>query len=204
VREYHARSRFGRLLYRVYRHPITLFGFGPAYLFLLRHRLPIGLMRSGSIYWLSAIATNAALALTLVLLAYHFGAMVVTLSLLPVLLVAASTGVWLFYIQHQFEHAHWDRGTASSFHDAALHGSSHLELPALLRWFTANIGIHHVHHLSSRIPFYRLPEVLRAHPRLRTLNRITASQTLRTLGLVLWDGNERRLVSFHRAAEIAS
>ncbi|MEE4153830.1 MAG: fatty acid desaturase [Erythrobacter sp.] len=203
VREYHARSWLGRLGYRLYRHPLVLLGLGPAYLFLLRHRLPIGLMREGSIYWISALATNAATLLLLAASAYAFGWAATALVFFPALLTAASLGVWLFYIQHQFAEAHWDREGDWSFHDAALHGSSHLELPALLRWFTGNIGIHHVHHLASRIPFYRLPEVLEHHPALRDLNRFEASHTWSALRLALWDEGERRLVSFREAALIA-
>jgi omega-6 fatty acid desaturase (delta-12 desaturase) len=200
IREFNARSRFGQMLYRLYRHPLVLLGVGPAYLFLLRHRLPIGLMRSGRTYWISALGTNAATALLLAGLSVHFGVGVAAMTLLPVLLVAASTGVWLFYIQHQFEDAHWDESARWSFHDAALRGSSHLELPTVLRWFTANIGVHHVHHLVSRIPFYRLPDVLRAYPKLVAVNRFTARQTLGTLRLTLWDEDKRRLVSFDDAA----
>ncbi|WP_233998248.1 fatty acid desaturase [Erythrobacter sp. QSSC1-22B] len=196
VREYGALSRVGKLRYRLYRHPLVLLGIGPAYLFLLRHRLPIGLMKAGRIYWVSAMATNIATALLLAVLVYHFGTSVVVLTLLPVLLIAAMVGVWLFYIQHQFEEAHWDYSANWSFHDAALRGSSYLELPPVLRWFTANIGIHHVHHLASRIPFYRLPEVLITFPHLSSMNRFTALETLGTLRLVLWDEDKRRLVSF--------
>ena len=198
LREYEARSRFGQLSYRLYRHPVVLLGLGPAYLFLLRHRLPIGLMKAGWIYWASAMATNAATAALLVALAIVFGAGTVALVLLPVLLIAASVGVWLFYIQHQFEEAHWDHAQSWSFHEAALHGSSHLELPPVMRWFTANIGVHHVHHLASRIPFYRLPAVLRAFPVLNGVNRFSALQTFPTLRLALWDENQRRLVPFPR------
>lgn len=201
VREFRARTRVGRLLYRFYRHPLVLLGLGPAYLFLLRHRLPIGLMTAGSVYWVSAIATNLATATILGALAYQFGRTAVLLTLLPVLLTAASTGVWLFYIQHQFENTHWDYRSSWSFHEAALQGSSHLELPPLMRWFTANIGIHHVHHLASRVPFYRLPEVLKAHPHLISLNRFTARDTLASLRLVLWDEERRCLVSFRAAID---
>lgn len=201
VREYRARNLWGRLAYRIYRHPLILFGIGPVYLFLLRHRLPIGLMNGRPIYWISAMATNAATALILAALVYACGAIVVVMTVLPVLLIAASTGVWLFYIQHQFENAYWDKGKAWSFHEAALHGSSHLDLPLVLRWFTANIGIHHIHHLASRIPFYRLPEVLIAHPGLNTINRFTALQTFQTLRLVLWDEDQRRLISFADAIQ---
>jgi omega-6 fatty acid desaturase (delta-12 desaturase) len=196
VREYRDRSWWGKLFYRIYRHPIVLLGFGPAYLFLLRHRLPVGLMKAGWIYWASAMGTNAATSLLVAALALQFGSGVTALVLLPVLLIAASVGVWLFYIQHQFEHAHWDRRENWSFHDAALHGSSYLELPPVLRWFTANIGIHHVHHLASRIPFYRLPEVLRTHHHLAEVNRFKARQTLAALRLTLWDEHQRRLVPF--------
>jgi omega-6 fatty acid desaturase (delta-12 desaturase) len=125
-----------------------------------------------------------------------FGVGPVLLVFLPVLLVAASVGVWLFYIQHQFENAHWDQAANWSFHDAAMRGSSHLELPQPLRWFSANIGVHHVHHLASRVPFYRLPEVLRAYPALKALNRLSMVDTLQTLRLTLWDEEKRRLVSF--------
>lgn len=200
VREYHASSPMQRFFYRMYRHPVVLFGIGPAYLFLLRHRLPIGLMREGSQYWVSAIVTNLAIAAILGALMFVFGVGTVLLVVIPTLLIAASTGVWLFYIQHQFEDAHWDNGADWSFHEAALRGSSHLDLPQPLRWFTGNIGVHHVHHLASRVPFYRLQDVLTAFPQLRDLNRFTAAQTIRPLVLTLWDEDTRRLVTFREAA----
>jgi omega-6 fatty acid desaturase (delta-12 desaturase) len=200
VREFQSRSRLQRLLYRVYRHPVVLLGFGPAYLFLLRHRLPIGLMREGLQYWISALSTNLATAGVLAACMAVFGIAATLLVVIPTVLVAATTGVWLFYVQHQFEHAHWDSGEEWSFHDAALHGSSHLDLPQPLRWFTGNIGMHHVHHLASRIPFYRLPGVLAAYPELRDCNRLTVRQTLKPMTLALWDEDKRRLVSFREAA----
>jgi omega-6 fatty acid desaturase (delta-12 desaturase) len=104
-------------------------------------------------------------------------------------------GVWLFYVQHQFENTFWDRDVDWIFRKAALHGSSHYDLPGVLRWFTANIGAHHIHHLGSRIPYYRLPEVLRDHPQLAAVGRITLLQSLRCVRLVLWDERRRRLVS---------
>ena len=196
VREFRSRSRLGRALYRLYRHPLVLFGFGPAYLFLLRHRLPIGLMTGGSRYWVSAMGTNLALALLLAALIAQFGLAAVLLVQLPVLLVAASVGVWLFYVQHQFEEGHWEREREWSFHEAALQGSSHLELPPVLRWFTANIGAHHIHHLASRVPYYRLPEVLRDRPELAGVNRLTIGDTFETFRLALWDEDRKRLVPF--------
>ncbi len=199
VREYQERTPLRRFLYRLYRHPVVLLGLGPAYQFLLRHRLPIGLMKAGPIFWSSAMATNLATALALALPVYLWGFGVTAMVFFPVLISAASIGVWLFYVQHQFPAAYWDKADDWSFHDAALHGSSHLDLPPILSWFTGHIGIHHVHHLASRIPFYRLPEVLEKHPDLRDLNRFTARETWGSLRLALWDEGERMLVSFRDA-----
>lgn len=202
VREYRDRTWFGRLRYRLYRHPLVLLGLGPAYLFLLRHRLPVGLMKEGGIYWLSAIATNLMTALILAVPLYFVGFAVTALVFFPVLLTAASMGVWLFYVQHQFPDAHWDRRSNWSYHDAAVLGSSYLELPPILAWFTGYIGIHHIHHLVSQIPFYRLPEALRAHPALRDLNRFNALQACGTLTLALWDEDRRGMVTFREAARL--
>ncbi len=200
VQEFAELSRTGKFFYRLYRHPAVLLGLGPAYLFLLRHRLPIGLMREGLIYWMSAMLTNAVTAIILIGLGFAFGAWATALVFLPVLLIAASVGVWLFYVQHQFEHAFWERKPNWKFHEAALGGSSYLVLPAPLRWFTGNIGIHHVHHLASRIPFYRLPAVLKAHPELNEFNRLTPMNALRSMVLTLWDEERGKLVSFREAA----
>jgi omega-6 fatty acid desaturase (delta-12 desaturase) len=100
--------------------------------------------------------------------------------------------VWFFYVQHQFERTRWDWEDDWSFHTAALHGSSHFDLPVILRWLSANIGVHHVHHLSSRIPFYRLPEVMREIPSLAKINRVTLRDSVRTIRLVLWDEQRQR------------
>ena len=204
VKEYRDATPLQRFGYWLYRHPLVLFGFGPAYLFFLRHRLPVGLMREGLLYWISAMATNAVLAAILVGLGLTFGWGVTALVVLLTVLIAGSTGVWLFYIQHQYEDAHWDWQDKWSFQEAALMGSSYLALPQPLRWFTGNIGIHHVHHLASTIPFYRLPEVLKAHPALTEVNRYTARQTIRPLILALWDEDRRKLVSFREAKRISA
>jgi omega-6 fatty acid desaturase (delta-12 desaturase) len=199
VQEFEQGSALQRFGYRLYRHPVILFGLGPAYLFLLRHRLPIGLMREGWHVWLSAMATNAVLAAIITGLVFAFGWLPTLLVVVPTVLIAGGVGVWLFYIQHQYEDTHWDYQDEWSFHDAALLGSSYLALPQPLRWFTGNIGIHHVHHLASSIPFYRLPEVLEAHPALKTLNRFKMHQTIKPMVLALWDENQRRLVTFREA-----
>jgi omega-6 fatty acid desaturase (delta-12 desaturase) len=199
VAEFRALSPMRRFLYRLYRHPIVLFGIGPAYLFLLRHRLPIGMMKKGWAPWLSTQGTNAGIAAVAALLIWAMGVKLFLLVHLPIVLIAASIGVWLFYVQHQFEQTHWADGEEWSFHEAALHGSSHYHLPPVLRWFTANIGVHHVHHLASRIPFYRLQEVLREVPVLAGISRITLRDSLATVRLTLWDEQKRRLVSFAEA-----
>lgn len=199
VREYRALSWLGRLKYRLYRHPLIMFGVGPAYLFLLQQRLPVGLMRNGWQPWASTMATNLAIAVIVAVLTWFIGIKAFLLVHLPITLLAGTAGVWLFYVQHQFEHTAWDRNESWNLHQAALHGSSHYELPAVLRWFTANIGIHHVHHLSSRIPYYRLPRVLRDYPELRDVGRITLLQSFQCVRLVLWDEAQRRLVSFRES-----
>ena len=107
-----------------------------------------------------------------------------------------SDRVWLFYVQHQFEHTVWTANRNWSFPTAAIYGSSHYDLPAVLRWFTANIGVHHIHHLCSRIPFYRLPLALRHHPDLANVGRLTLGQSLACVRLVLWDETAHRLITF--------
>jgi omega-6 fatty acid desaturase (delta-12 desaturase) len=196
VREYLALPRWRRLGYRVYRNPIVMFVLGPAYLFIVQHRLPVGLGRGGWQPWVSTMATNAAIATIIVALMWLIGVRPFLLVHLPIALLAGSIGVWLFYVQHQFEDTFWADAPAWTLHEAALHGSSHYDLPHVLRWFTANIGVHHVHHLCSRIPYYRLPRVLRDHPELKDVGRLTLLQSLSCVRLVLWDERCRRLISF--------
>ncbi|MFN4058724.1 MAG: fatty acid desaturase family protein [Roseinatronobacter sp.] len=198
VEEYRARSAFGRFMYRLYRHPLVLFVLGPSYLFLLQNRVPLGLMDQGR-YWVSAMGTNVMIALALGVILWFGGIWPVLLIFLPTSVMAATIGVWLFYVQHQFENTHWARGAAWQLHDAALEGSSHYVLPQPLRWLSGNIGIHHVHHLYSRIPFYRLPEVIRDHRELAEAQRLTIRDSLSTVGLHLWDETQGRLTSIRDA-----
>ena len=198
VREYCARSRLGRLAYRLYRHPAVMFGVGPVYLFFLKHRLPFGMMRDGWRPWVSSLATNAAIALAITGMMALVGTSQFLLIQLPITLLAASIGVWLFYVQHQFETTLWRHEGKWNLQEAGLYGSSHYDLPGILRWFTANIGIHHVHHLCSRIPYYRLPQVLRDHPHLVDVGRVTFIQSLRSVRLTLWDEARGQLVSFRQ------
>jgi omega-6 fatty acid desaturase (delta-12 desaturase) len=174
----------------------VMFGLGPAYLFFLQHRLPVGLMRAGWQPWLSAMATNLSIVLVAAVTIWAIGYGPLLLVQLPVMLISASLGVWLFYVQHQFEDTFWAADKTWNLHEAALRGSSHYDLPIVLRWFTANIGVHHVHHLCSRIPFYRLPLALRRHPELANIGRLTLVQSILCVRLVLWDEAARRLISF--------
>jgi omega-6 fatty acid desaturase (delta-12 desaturase) len=201
VHEYHALSRWRRLGYRIYRHPITMFGLGPAFLFIIQHRLPVGLMRAGWQPWLSVMATNVAIAAIVATMIWLVGVLPFLLVQLPIILLAASVGVWLFYVQHQFEDTEWAPNSLWDLHEVALHGSSYYDLPGVLRWFTANIGVHHIHHLCSRIPYYRLPLVLRDYPKLGAIGRLTLGQSFRCVWLVLWDEDQQRLVSFHEVGQ---
>ena len=196
VDEYRARSIWGRLRYRLYRHPLVMFGIGPAYLFILQYRLPVGMMRGGWQPWASTMQTNLAITLIVGVLVWLIGIKAFLLVHLPITLLASSAGVWLFYVQHQFENTTWEHDSEWDLHQAALHGSSHYDLPAFLGWFTANIGIHHVHHLCSRIPYYRLPRVLHEHPELCAINRLSLRESFRCVRLVLWDETQRCLVPF--------
>lgn len=203
VDEYYSRTPFNRFVYRLYRHPLVLFGLGPGYMFFLQNRLPVGFM-AGARYWVSAMGTNLGIVAALGLIVYFGGVMPVLLIFLPTSLLAATAGVWLFYVQHQFEETHWRAADEWQLQEAALNGSSHYVLPKPLQWLSANIGIHHVHHLNSRIPFYRLPEVLRDHPPLSDLNRMTIRESLATVRLHLWDEKTERLLSFAQARALRS
>ncbi|MEO9338051.1 fatty acid desaturase [Mesorhizobium sp. SB112] len=199
VKEYQALPWSGRARYWLYRHPMVMFGLGPAWLFVCQYRLPIGMMRDGAQPWVSTLMTNLCIALLAAGLIWLIGLGPFLAIQMPIILMAATAGVWLFYIQHQFEETHWSDGKDWNHQNAALHGSSHYDLHPVLRWFSGNIGIHHVHHLSSKVPFYRLPQVLRDLPELHDIGRITFFESLGTVKLVLWDENKRRLVSFREA-----
>jgi acyl-lipid omega-6 desaturase (Delta-12 desaturase) len=196
VSEYLALPRWRRFGYRLYRHPLVMLGLGPAYLFFLQQRVPVGLMRRGWRPWLSTMATNLAIVAAAGATIWAVGIGSFLLVHLPITLIGASFGVWLFYVQHQFEDTFWAAGDAWNVQEAALRGSSYYDLPVVLRWFTANIGVHHVHHLCSRIPFYRLPLALRHHPELALVGRLTLRQSLACVRLVLWDEAARQLITF--------
>ena len=199
VREFQALPRWRRHLYRVSRHPLTILGIAPAWIFVIKQRLPTTPSSASRADWLSVMGTNLAVVGLLAGLSALVGWQAVLAIQAPVTILAGTIGVWLFFVQHQYEDTSWDYGAEWSASSAALHGSSHYDLPAPLRWLTANIGIHHVHHLASRIPSYRLNAVLRDHPSLRGIGRLTLWQSLGCLRLALWDEEQRRLVRFRDA-----
>lgn len=203
VKEYKARSFWGRVTYQAYRNPITLFVIGPAYQFLLRNRLPQQYDGNSKEYWISTMGTNAMIALVAGVMMYFAGFGEFLAIQIPITLVASSIGVWLFYVQHQFEATEWDYSENWEIQDAAFHGSSHYDLPAILRWASANIGVHHVHHLNSKIPFYRLPQVLKDLPELSEIKRLTLLESFRCVKFHLWDESSRKLVTFAEARAIA-
>ena len=199
VEEYESSSKWERLKYRMYRHPIVMFGIGPAYVFFLYNRLPIGAMKNGVKPWASTLLTNLGVALLYGVLIWAVGWKIFVLIQIPTVLVAASIGVWMFYVQHQFDETHWSRTSEWTRENAALQGSSFYDLPKWLMWATGNIGVHHVHHLSARIPFYQLPRILKAHPELKSVGRLTFIQSLKCVKLALWNEAEQRMVSFRMA-----
>ena len=201
LREYQALSPWRRLLYRIYRHPLILFGIGPAYLFVIRHRVPTGSPFRHPRIWASILGTDAAIAAVLFLLVLAVGPRAFLLGYLPMILLASSMGVWLFYIQHQFADTYWAAETDWDFRAAALQGSSFYDLPRFLHWLTGYIGFHHIHHLSSKVPSYHLRACFAQNPELREAKRVTLLDSVRCLRLALWDEERRALVPF-RAATI--
>jgi omega-6 fatty acid desaturase (delta-12 desaturase) len=198
VNEYLGLTRWGRFKYRVYRHPCVLFGIGAVVLFLVKHRLPAIAPATWRRERRSILWTNVGIAAVVTLMGSLVGFNAFLLVHVPLTLIACSIGVWLFYVQHQFEPTYWERDERWVFDAAALEGSSYYALPRVLQWFTGSIGLHHIHHLSAGIPNYRLQGVLDAYPELGRATRITLWQSLSCASLALWDERTRTLVPFAR------
>jgi len=199
VAEYRSLGRWRRFAYRLYRHPLVMFGLGPTYLFVLKHRLPVDLPAMKRGLWLSVITTNLGIAAVMTTLALAIGPVGLVKIQVPVILLASSLGVWMFFVQHQFQDAHWRHDGEWNLHEAALRGSSYYALPRVLRWVTASIGLHHVHHLCSRIPNYRLQECVEQIPELAQARRLTMLQSIACARLALWDEDRGCMVRFREA-----
>ena len=199
VGEYRALSRFRKFLYRLYRHPLVLFLVGPFYQFVVRQRLPLATPPTTKAGWWSVWYTNAALAAIVVTMILTIGIERFLLVQLPITVLACSVGVWLFYVQHQFEDTYWRRKPEWNYFEATLAGSSWYDLGPVLQWFTGNIGIHQIHHLNARIPNYRLQRCLNENPELRQVTRLSLWQSLKCARLTLWDEVSGKLVRFSRS-----
>ena len=200
VQEYLEASRWKRFAYRLARNPVILFGIAPSFLFLVKHRFsPVraASRERRSVYWtnLAIVALAAALSMAFGLKAY----LVIQIALV---MLASTAGVWLFYVQHQFEGVYWERGEDWDFATAALKGSSFYKLPKILQWFSGSIGFHHIHHLSARIPNYNLEKCHRAEPFFQTVKPVTLFSSLKAFSFRLWDEQRHRLVGYRHLRAI--
>jgi omega-6 fatty acid desaturase (delta-12 desaturase) len=196
VKEYLSRPWHKRLMYRLYRNPLVLLVIGPAWQFILKHRLPLDIPRNWKREWTSVHLTNLGLAVAVLLMGWLVGWREFLIVQLPITMIAGAMGVYLFYVQHQYEDTYWRYKEAWNYFASGLEGASHLVMPKLLQWSTANIGLHHIHHVSARIPNYNLQRAFDEIPALSKVTRLTLPQSVRTLWLTLWDEDQRKLVRF--------
>lgn len=194
VDEYRASTPLKRLLYRLYRNPFVMVGLGAPLNFIVLQRLPL---HANADSRRSILALDLALVVAFGLSFAMLGVVRVLAIYLPVIVIASWIGNWLFYVQHQFDTTEWERGIDWNFHVAALSGSSYFKLPPLLRWFSGNIGLHHVHHLCSRVPNYHLQACVEAAPELDRFTKVvTLRESVACWRLALWDERRRSLVAF--------
>lgn len=194
VEEYRTAPWSKRVAYRVFRHPLVMFGLGPLLSFVISQRFAPKEANRRARY--SVAFTNVSLLLILVLGWATIGLRAYLMIQLPVILVAAMMGIWLFYIQHQYPEVYWARDEAWDPVRAAMEGSSYYRLPRWLQWISGNIGLHHIHHLRPTIPNYNLQACYDAVPEVQTVKPLTLSASLQCLGLALYDEDHRRLVRF--------
>jgi omega-6 fatty acid desaturase (delta-12 desaturase) len=200
VQEYLESSRWKKFAYRLARNPFILFVIAPLFLFLLRQRFPspkASQRERHSVYAMNAAILGMAIALSLI-----FGFKAYLLIQLIILMVAGGAGVWMFYVQHQFEDVYWERGEDWSYVSAALEGSSFYKLPRVLQWFSGNIGFHHIHHLSPRIPNYNLEKCHQADPLFQQVKPITLFASLKSATYRLWDEKNKKLVGYRHLREL--
>jgi omega-6 fatty acid desaturase (delta-12 desaturase) len=194
LQEYADSSPFRRLGYRLFRNPFVMFGLGPLYSFMLLHRLPTrGSSRNQVV---SVILTNVAIAGIILAAAFTIGIKAYLLIQMPVFLIGGAGGVWLFYVQHQFDPSYWARTEEWESMEAAMRGSSYYKLPRVLQWISGNIGLHHIHHLRPRIPNYNLQECLEATPELQLPDPLLLWPSLKSVRLKVWDERRKLLLTF--------
>jgi omega-6 fatty acid desaturase (delta-12 desaturase) len=198
VREYEMLSRGARLRYRLIRNPLVLFGLGPIH-FVLTNRIPPRGPDATPRQRRSVWGTNALIVAVIAAAATWIGFRAVLLVYGPAMYLAAAAGIWLFYVQHQFEGTYWKQHDEWDYATSAMRGSSYLKLPAILHWFTGSIGLHHVHHLGPRIPNYALKRCHEENPLFHTVTTLTLAKSFRTLRLTLWDETRHELVGFRDA-----
>jgi omega-6 fatty acid desaturase (delta-12 desaturase) len=197
VAEYQGAPALKKLSYRLYRNPLVMVILGAPINFILLQRLPLGHAGRNRMCRRSILSLNLALVVAFGLACALIGISLVLLTYLPVIIIASWIGNWLFYVQHQFESSGWERNSDWNFHVAALSGSSYFKLPAVLQWFSGSIGLHHVHHLCSRVPNYHLQACLESAPELRLVTKvITLRESVDCWQLALWDERRRLLVRF--------
>jgi acyl-lipid omega-6 desaturase (Delta-12 desaturase) len=197
VREYQALPWRSRLAYRLFRNPFVMFGLGPLWVMVIKPRfVPLTATRQAK---RNVILTDLALVALVGGTCWALGWTGFLIVQMPALLLTGAAGIWLFYVQHQFEDTYWQRNEGWNYEEAALKGSSYLELPPILQFLTGNIGFHHVHHLNARIPNYNLQAAHEASPRLSTAPALTAADGLRAVRLKLWDESRGKLVTFAEA-----
>ena len=200
VEEYRAKPWRGRLAYRLFRSPLVMFGIGPIYSLVILPRLVKRGMKPR--IRRSVLLTNLSLAVVIGGLCWLFGWREYLLVQAPTVWLAGAGGVFLFYVQHQFEDTYWESSTDWTFTDAALRGSSYLKLPQPLQFFTGNIGLHHVHHLNARIPNYNLQRAHDENPVFHTVPTLSLWDGVRAARLKLWDEQSARLVTFRQARPV--
>ncbi len=199
LEEYRAASRWKRTVYWFFRNPLFMFTVGPFLMFVLVNRFPS--KRGGRRERMGVLWTNLALGAIVTALCLTIGWKNYLAIHIPVFLFGGAAGVWLFYVQHQFEDVYWVRQGEWDYFSVGMKGSSYYHLPRLLQWFSGNIGFHHIHHLSPRIPNYRLEACHRENPEFQTAPRVTIRTSLKSLGYRLWDEKNRRLVGYSAARE---
>jgi omega-6 fatty acid desaturase (delta-12 desaturase) len=199
VREYLAAPKFTRLAYRFIRNRFVLLGLVPGCLSLIKQRFPHP--GAGTRERASVIITNVAILAIVVLATLTIGLDTFLLVQLPIMLMAGTAGVWLFYVQHQYEGVYWARHADWDPMRAALEGSSYYRLPTVLQWATGNIGLHHIHHIRPRIPNYNLQQCYDDLPAMRAVTPLTIRGSLKSLRMNLWDEDAKELVSFRSARE---